>query len=92
MTRSGTHPRGRKWERCLDQLAILPTSPCSWPRPDRSSGPTNHAGEVPSNIRAHRDGQHMRMQRLGLLTRRFGFDVLIVVAAIESAIERRRPG
>jgi hypothetical protein len=32
------------------------------------------------------------MQRLGLLTRRFGFDVLIVVAAIESAIERRRPG
>jgi len=27
------------------------------------------------------------MQRLGLLARRFGFDVLIVVAAIESAIE-----
>ena len=27
------------------------------------------------------------MQRLGLLARRFGFDVLIVVAAIDSAIE-----
>ena len=30
---------------------------------------------------------HPRMQRLGLLARRFGFDVLIVVAAIESTIE-----
>jgi len=30
---------------------------------------------------------HPRMQRLRLLARRFGFDVLSVVAAIESAIE-----
>ena len=30
---------------------------------------------------------HPRRQRLGLLARRFGLDVLIVVAAIESAIE-----
>ena len=29
------------------------------------------------------------MQRLGLLARRFGFDVLIAVTAIESAIEAR---
>ncbi len=30
---------------------------------------------------------HPRIQRLGLLARRFGLDVLIIVTAIESAIE-----
>jgi hypothetical protein len=34
-----------------------------------------------------RSGTHPRMQRLGLLARRFGFDVLIVVASIESALD-----